>query len=80
MKKKLNLENCIGLCLEPLNSILVEKTNKDPPLKSAFLTMIGEGVKSENVSLSHDMDELISGDISCLLGHAESFLSPRGNE
>ena len=40
--------------------------------------MTGEGVKSDNVKLSHSVDEIISGDIGCLMGHAESFLSSRG--
>ena len=78
MRKKYNLPNGIGICLEPLNNILSEKTNNHPPLKTAFLTMAGEGIKAGNVSLSHDFSELLSGDIPCLLGHAESFLSPKG--
>ena len=78
MRKRLNLPKGLGLCLQPLNNILTEKTNSDPPIPTAYLTMSGEGIKAENVSLSHSLDEISNGDIGCLLGHAESFLSPRG--
>ena len=78
MRKKLNLPKGLGLCLQPLNNILTEKTNSDPPIPTAYLTMSGEGMKADNVSLSHSLDEITRGDIRCLLGHAESFLSPRG--
>ena len=70
----------VGLCLQPLNNILCAKTNSDPPLRTAYLTMKGEAVQSEKVSLSHSQEELFSGDIPCLLGHAESFLSCKGKE
>ena len=68
----------IGLCLQPLNNILCEKTNNNPPIKTAFLTMTGEAVKEDNVVLSHSVDDIYSGEIGCLVGHAESFLSSKG--
>ena len=80
MRKKLNLPKGLGLCLQPLNNILTEKTNSDPPIPTAYLTMSGEGMKADNVSLSHSLDEITRGDIGCLLGHAESFLSPKGEQ
>ena len=76
--KRMGVKKGVGICLQPLNSILKEKTNSNPLLKTAFLTISGEGVTEENTALSHDLHELKSGNISCLLGHAESFLSPRG--
>ena len=79
MREKFGLEAGIGLCLQPLNNILNEKTNCNPPIKTAFLTMAGEGITSGNVKLSHSMEKLLSGEIGCLLGHGESFLSTRGN-
>ena len=48
----------VGICLQPLNSILKEKTNSNPLLKTAFLTISGEGVTEENTALSHDLHEL----------------------
>ena len=74
-RKKLGMPNGVGVCLQPLNSILVEKTNTNPVLKTAFLTVAGEGVKEGNISMSHDLNELLSGAIRCLLGHSESFMS-----
>ena len=38
----------------------------------AYLTLSGKGMKAENVSLSHSLDETLSGDIGCLPGHTES--------
>ena len=78
MRQKLNLANGVGICLEPLNNILCEKTNNNPPLKTAYLTMTGDAVKEGNASLSHSLDDICSGEISCILGHAESFLSVKG--
>ena len=78
LRKKYNLPNGVGICLQPLNNILSEKTNNNPPIKTAFLTMTGEAVKSGSAKLSHSLDEILTGDIGCLMGHAESFLSARG--
>ena len=78
MRQKFNLPKGVGICLEPLNNILVEKTNNNPPIKTAYLTMTGEGIKEENASISHSLEEISSGEIGCILGHAESFLSAKG--
>ena len=78
MRKKFGLKNGIGVCLQPLNSILNEKTNNNPPINTRFLTMTGEGMKSGKVNFSHTLDELYSGEVGCLFGHGESFLFPRG--
>ena len=78
MRKIYGIPNGLGICLQPLNMILSEKTNTNPPIKTAYLSMTGEGMKSDNVQLSHSLDEISSGEIGCLLGHAESFLSSRG--
>ena len=79
LRIKFNKPNGVGLCLQPLNNILLEKTNGDPPIKTAYLTMTGDCVKSGNTKLSHPVDEIRSGEIGCLLGHAESFLSTQGS-
>ena len=78
LRKKSEIPNGLGICLQPLNNILFEKTNNNPPMKTAYLTITGDAVKSDNVHLSHSLDEILTGDIGCLLGHAESFLSSRG--
>ena len=78
MRQSLSLPNGVGICLEPLNNILCEKTNNNPPLKTAYLTMSGDAVKEGNASLSQPLDDILSGEISCILGHAESFLSVKG--
>ena len=78
LRKKFNLPNGVGFCLQPLNYILYEKTNGNPPMNTAFLTMTGEAIKSGNANLSHSLDEIMSGEVGCILGHAESFLSIRG--
>ena len=77
LRVTLNIPNGVGLCLQPLNNILCEKTNSDPPLKTAYLTMTGEAVLGK-VSMSHSLEEIHNGEIPCLLGHAESFLSAKG--
>ena len=78
LRKKLQIPNGVGICLQPLNNILFEKTNNNPPVKTAFLTISGEAVKSGNAQLSHSLDEIKSGDIGCILGHAQSFVSAKG--
>ena len=78
LRKKHNLPNGVGICLQPLNNILFEKTNNNPPLKTAYLTLTGDAVKSENVHLSSSLEEILTGEIGCLLGHAESFVSSKG--
>ena len=78
MRQKLNVPKGVGICLQPLNNILIEKTNSNPPIKTAYLTMSGDAVKEENASLSHSLEEISSGEIGCILGHAESFLSSKG--
>ena len=78
LREKFNLPNGVGLCLQPLNNILTEKTNSNPPLKTAYLTMTGDAVKEGNITVSHSLEEIVSGEIGCLLGHAESFLSNKG--
>ena len=40
--------------------------------------MSGEAMMSEDIHLSHSLDEINSGEIGCLLGHPESFLSSKG--
>ena len=78
LRKVKKIEHGIGICLEPLNNILSEKTNKRDMLKSAYLTMTGESVKQGNAVLSSPVEKIISGEITYLYGHPESFLSIKG--
>ena len=80
LRKTMNISNSIGMCLEPVNNIMYEKTKSNSTLKSAFITMTGQGLKSDNVTLSQFYVEYKSGDIGCLLGHTESFLSPKDKD
>ena len=79
LKKIKKVDNGIGICLEPLNNILSEKTsNKNCSFKSAYLTMTGEDIKNGDASLSLSREEIARGDILYLYGHPESFLSSKG--
>ena len=61
-----------------LKTSFSEKTKNDPPIKTAYVTMSGDAMMSEDIHLSHSLDEINSGEIGCLLGHPESFLSTKG--
>ena len=74
-----NLPLGIGMCLEPLNNILCEKTNKNSSKISAYLTMTGEDVKQGDSKLTCSLEELLTGDLLFLYGHPESFLSSKGD-
>ena len=78
LREWMNIPNGVGLCLQPLINILTEKTNSNPLVKTAYLTMTGDAVQAGNALLSHSLEEISSGEIGCVLGHAESFLSVRG--
>ena len=70
-----NVTNGIGVCLEPLNNILSEKTdtrNKDCKYKSAYLTMTGDQLKEGDAQVSATHEELVSGDIMYLYGIGKS--------
>ena len=75
LKKIKNIENGVGICIEPLNNILCEKT--DEP-NSAFLTLTGENIVKGTAELSTPIEDIKSGQISFLYGHPESFLSAKG--
>ena len=79
LRKVKGVANGIGICLEPLNNILSEKTNGADNTTSTYLTMTGENVKQGNAECSSPLDKLYSGDIMSLYGHPESFLSHKGN-
>ena len=77
-KKITGLENGVGLCLEPLNNILYEKSSDSGVFRSAHLTMTGESLLEGNAVLSCSMDDALNGAITCIYGHPESFMSSKG--
>ena len=79
LRKVKAVANGIGICLEPLNNILSEKTNSTDNTMAAYLTITGENVKQGNAECSSPLEKLYSGDIISLYGHPESFLSNKGN-
>jgi len=48
LRKMFNLSKGVGVVLQPLNNILIEKTNNSPPIPTAYMTTTGEGMKSGN--------------------------------
>ena len=68
----------IGVCLQPLNSILREKSSDSSHVKSVFITMSGEA-ESEGVSISNTVEELEKGGFGIIYAHAESLLSDTGS-
>ena len=45
LRKLKNIPDGVGICLEPLNNILSEKTNVESKFQSAYLTMTGEDIR-----------------------------------
>ena len=78
LRKIKGIEHGIGLCLEPLNNILCEKSSDSGFFKSAHLTMTGENLMEGNAVLSCPMDSIMDGSIMCIYGHPESFMSSKG--
>ena len=75
LKKIKNIENGIGICCEPLNNILCEKSEAP---HSAYLTLTGENIVKGNAVLSSSSEDIESGEVCFLYGHPESFLSVKG--
>ena len=67
MRKKYSMPNGVGICLQPLNTILSEKTNSDLLIKTACLTMSGDALSAKEATLSYPMDVILSEDVGCLL-------------
>ena len=78
LRKVKNIQDGVGVCLEPLNNILSEKTLDSFSKKSAYLTMCGEDVKRGHSKLSCKVEDLLNGDLLYLYGHPESFMSQNG--
>ena len=72
------IEDGVGVCLQPLNSILREKSSDHSHVKSVFITMSGEA-ESEGVSISNTVEELENGGFGIIYAHAESLLSDIGS-
>ena len=78
-----NPQQVLILCL-PVNSVMDEKS-KQPRVPTAYITMSGkvvieseEGENDCEVNIKEDMMEaIVIGDYSILMGHAESWMSPK---
>ena len=56
----------------------MEEKLKDPLVKTGVISMTGDlkySIKDEDVFLSEPLSQFKSGDITCLLGHPESWLT-----
>ena len=78
LRKVKGIENGLGICLEPLNNILSEKTKTQSVITTAYLSMTGESVKQGEAVLSKPIESIQKGKVMCLYGHPESFLSSKG--
>ena len=58
-----SLMNTLIIRFDKYYELFSEKTYSNPPIKTAFLTMKGDAVKSDNVYLSHPLEQISSGDI-----------------
>ena len=78
LRKLKNIPDGVGICLEPLNNILSEKTNVESKFQSAYLTMTGEDIRKGLAKLSISEHEMLSEKFMYLYGHPESFFSTKG--
>ena len=67
-----------GVCLQPLNSILREKSSDSSLIKSVFITMTGQA-ESEGIIISNSVEDLESGGFGFIFAHAKSFMSDIGS-
>ena len=84
MRKVMGEPKGLLVMVQPLTSLMVEKMKgkigKIAVLSmGAEMTMMGEE-EGDKVALSCTLEELLSGSITLLIGHPESFATPRGRE
>ena len=84
LQKVLNVPCGVGVGTQPLSSIMEEKL-KTPYIPTGTISMQG-GLKSsiesedEDVSLSASIEDFKNGNVKCLIGHAESWVSKTAGE
>ena len=77
LQKLNNIPNGVGVGTQPLSSIMEEKL-QNSYVRTGVISMKG-GLKTCNVDeleLSEPLEDFKTGRIPCLLGHAESWISP----
>ena len=81
MEKILEVEDGVGLGCQPLSALMEEKL-KTSPITTGFISMTGDLKHSldDDCSISKPLDSFKNGDIKCILGHPESFLSETAKE
>ena len=81
LEKVLGVQDGVGLGCQPLSALMEEKL-RDPPIPTGFISMSGDLKNScdQNSSISKPMDSFKNGDVKCILGHPESFLSATAKE
>ena len=83
LEKVFGVENGVGLGCQPLSSLMEEKL-KNPPISTGFISMCGDLKYSseydDSSSTSRPIDHFKDGEIKCILGHPESFISASAKE
>ena len=86
LQKKFGIHSGVGVGTQPLSSIMKEKL-KTALIPTGTISMRGSVQTStsleeeeEEVSLSVSLDDMMTGMVSCLIGHAESWLSKTAKE
>ena len=77
LQKVFGIEKGVGLGIQPLSAIMEEKL-KGPLVKTGVITMSGDmkpSIEENDAFLSDPLAQFKSGDITILLGHAESWLT-----
>ena len=72
----------VGVGCQPLSSIMEEKL-KTTYISCGTISMKGDLKSGENeadASLSASIEEFKKGKISCIIGHAESWVTPTAGE
>ena len=77
LEKVYKVENGVGLGSQPLSSLMEEKL-KNPTVPTGFISMKGDLKHSSedgHSSMSKPIESFKKGDVKCVLGHPESWLS-----
>ena len=81
LEKVFGVENGVGLGCQPLSSLMEEKL-KDPPIPTGFISMSGDLKHSsdDDSSMSKPLESFKNGDVKCIVGHPESYLTESAKE
>ena len=81
LEKVFGVENGVGLGCQPLSSLMEEKL-KDPPIPTGFISMSGDLKHSsdDDSSMSKPLESFKNGDVKCIVGHPEPYLTESAKE